>query len=129
MKNLAIAIVSAALAVSVSTFLMGVAEQYENWQVSALVAGVAALVSIIALAFIALPLHFVLARSGKVDMGWYTVPGMLIGPLFVLGLKPFGQDPASGLVVQSLICSFLGVVGAATFWFFAVRQPRLTRPS
>lgn len=97
MKNLTIAIVSAALAVSVSTFLLGVSEQYENWRVSALVAGVAALVSIIALVIIALPLHFVLARAGKVGMGWYTAPGMLIGPVFVLGLKHFGQDELAPL--------------------------------
>jgi len=129
MKNLAIAIVSAALSVSVCTFLFGVAEQYQNWPVSALVAGVAAVVAIIALVFIALPLHYVLTRAGKVGIGWYAVPGMLIGPVFVLALKPFGQDSASGLIVQSLVCALLGAIGAAIFWFIAVRQPRITQQS
>ena len=129
MKNIAIAIVSSALAVSVCTFLLDVAEQYRNWQVSALVAGVAAVVSIIALVFIALPLHYALARAEKVSIGWYTVPGMLIGLVFVITLKPFGQDSASWLAVQSLVCGLLGAIGAAIFWLIAVLQPRLTKQS
>lgn len=129
MKNIVIAIISSALAVSVCTFLLGVAEQYQNWSASALVAGVAAVVSLISLVFIALPLHYALTRAGKIGIGWYTVPGMLIGPVFVLALKPFGDDPTSWLIVQSLVCGLLGAIGAAIFWFIAVRQPRLTKQS
>lgn len=124
MKKIAIAIVSSALAVSVCTFLWGVAEQYQNWPVSVLVAGVAAVVSLIALVFITLPLHYVLVRAGKCGIGWYTLPGLLIGLVFVFALKPFGRDPTSVLMLQSLACGVLGVIGAATFWFIAIRPPR-----
>ncbi|MDX1537121.1 hypothetical protein [Arsukibacterium sp.] len=129
MKNIAIAIVSAALVVAICTFLMGLAEQYRNWEVSALVAAVAATVSIIALIVVALPLHYALSRTGKVGAVWYVVPGILVGAGFVPGLKPFGQDAVSGLILQSLWCGLLGAIGAATFWFFAVRRPRLTKQS
>ncbi|MEX1033220.1 MAG: hypothetical protein WDZ30_07650 [Cellvibrionaceae bacterium] len=129
MKKLGIAIFFSALVVFMLTFFLGVAEDYANWQVSAVVAGVAAVVSIIALVCIALPLHYVLARAGKLGLGWYVVPGALIGPGFVLGFKPFGQDPTAGLLMQSLVCGSLGAIGAAIFWFVAVHWPRLTKQS
>lgn len=129
MKNIAIAIASSVFTVAICTFLLGLAEQPRNWQIGAVVAAVAAVVSIFALIVIALPLHYALDRAGKVGALWYVFPGILVGPGFVVGLKPFGQDAVSGLVLQSLACGSLGAIGAATFWFFAVRKPRLTKQS
>lgn len=126
MKNIGLAIVCSTFAVAICTFLTGVGEQPAYWRISAAIAGVAGVVSFVVLVFITLPLHYALTRIGKVGSLWYILPGMLTGPMFVLSLKPFGQDTVPGLALQSLYCGFLGTVGAAMFWYIAVWQPRQT---
>ena len=129
MNNTVLAFFASTLVVTFCTALLSLSGPNASWGLSFLIAQVAAMVSVFALLFITLPLHFILVRFGRVHILWYLLPGLLTGPTFIFGLKPFGDDALSALLSQSLMCAVLGALGAATFWFFAVRRPRLTSHS
>lgn len=84
------------------------------------VVGVAGLVGLLVILGWGLPLHFALAMFERTSWVWYAAVGLLPGPVFVLGLKPFGNDVVQDLLIQAGHCSLIGVVAALVFWYIAV---------
>ena len=117
------------LSVFLLTFLIVIIVEYPRWMMSLFTAYVASIVAVVAVVVLALPLHTVLSRLNKTSALWYVLAGAITGPFFVLVFKPFGNDLAKDLVVQTFICGSLGAMSAIVFWFFAVYRHRLTRAS
>ncbi|WP_125931920.1 hypothetical protein [Thiosocius teredinicola] len=90
----------------------------------ALAIGVAIVSPFVILGFLvawAIPIHLLLKRRNHTRIVWYALIGIIPGPFFVALAKPFGNDSLKDLAYQSMVFSIIGVLGAAIFWFFAVK--------
>ncbi len=67
-----------------------------------------------------LPVHLAMQKIGISSVAMYSVAGALPGAVFVTVFKPFGLDSLSGLVAQSMFCSFIGTTGAIVLWYYQV---------
>jgi len=113
------------------TFLVSVVDSigtdYSDIIISLLIAGVAALVSMVVLVIWALPLHYVLKKLERQALHWYLLAAVVPSVLFIYGFKPFGQDSSIDLMIQAVFCSLCGLIGAAVFWYMTVFRLRITR--
>lgn len=102
-------------------FFVGSSEGYRQG-VAIYAGGVSAIVAFWAVLLWGLPIHIFLNWLNKRNFIWYAIAAMIPGPLFIIFLKPFGEDDLGGLLNQSILCSGLGLLGAYTFWYFAARE-------
>ncbi|MBU6955056.1 hypothetical protein [Hahella sp. HN01] len=127
MKNTLIASLAMLLTVFLLVFLTAVIDsinnEFSDFRISAVIAGVATLVALVVLVIWAIPGHLLLNKLKKDKLIWYIAPALLPGFVFVYWLKPFGQDAEPSLLIQALFCSFVGAVSAVVFWYFAVYRP------
>jgi hypothetical protein len=133
MKSLSVASLCTILTVFVMTFLVSAVDSigtdYSDIRISLLIAGVAAIVSMVVLVIWALPLHYVLKKLERQALHWYLLAAVVPSVIFIYGFKPFGQDSSVDLMKQALFCSVCGLIGAAVFWYMAVFRLRITRRS
>lgn len=133
MKSLSVASLCTILTVFVMTFLVSAVDSigtdYSDIRISLLIAGVAAIVSMVVLVIWALPLHYVLKKLEQQALHWYLLAAVVPSVIFIYGFKPFGQDSSVDLMKQTLFCSICGLFGAAVFWYMAVFRLRITRRS
>lgn len=133
MKSLSVASLCTILTVFVMTFLVSAVDSigtdYSDIRISLLIAGVAAIVSMVVLVIWALPLHYVLKKLEQQALYWYLLAAVVPSVIFIYGFKPFGQDSSVDLMKQALFCSICGLFGAAVFWYMAVFRLRITRRS
>ena len=127
MKHAAIASFCSVLTVFVAVFLVSAASSIGTDNsalgISLFIAGVAALVACVVVLVWALPVHFVLRKFKSQSFFLYLVAAIVPSFVFVYVFKPFGHHPSADLLVQALNCSLVGVLGAASFWYFGVYRP------
>lgn len=133
MKHLSIASAVSVLIVFTVTFLVSaidsIGSDYSDLRISLVIAGVAALVACIVIIVWALPVHLALRKLKHQSLVLYLVAAVIPSFIFIFAFKPFGQDSGIDLLQQALFCSFLGCLGAASFWYIAVYRLRITRRS
>jgi len=110
------------------TYIDSVFTENYGYQVSLMMSGVAALVSLVITMFWALPFHLLFKRRNKNSYVWYILIAVVPSVGFIYILKPFGHDTALTLFFQALFCSFVGVVAAMVFWYFAVFKVTHNKP-
>lgn len=81
-------------------------------------------VATIVLIFYGVPVHLLLVKLNNTKLALYMIYGFIPGPFFVFIFKPFGFDEHKYLVLQSLFCGAVGVIGASVFWFFSLNKKR-----
>ncbi|MCP5345340.1 MAG: hypothetical protein R3F41_05010 [Gammaproteobacteria bacterium] len=69
-----------------------------------------------------LPIHFIFRRFNLNNLAWYATAGALPGAPFVTIFTPFGNDPLSAQIWNSMLFSYIGAAGAVLFWFLTVRN-------
>lgn len=130
MKNILVASASVLGTVFILVFLAAgidsIGSDFSDIRITALIAGVATLIALVALAIWAIPLHLLLSRIGKTKLIWYLLPSLLPGFIFVYWFKPFGRDLDLHLLSQAAFCSFIGAAAGMVFWYFAVVKPQRT---
>lgn len=134
MKNIFLSSLALLITVFILVFVVALVDSIGNdfggIIISAVIAGVATMVASVVLLIWVIPLHLALAKFKKTKFTWYIVAALFPGFIFVYWLTPFGQDPDMHLLFQALFCSFVGVVSATVFWYFAVyRHQRITKQS
>lgn len=132
MKHLSVASVLVVVIAFVVTFVVtaidSIGSDYDI-RISLVIAGVAALVAAIVVIFWVIPVHLILKFFNRSNLAWYILAAIVPGFAFVYALKPFGNDSNTTLLAQTLFCSFVGAIGATTFWYIAVFKLRITRRS
>lgn len=134
MKNLFKSSALVVLIVFTITLVIGLIDSIKPTGVSSaavamswVIAFAAALVAIFVVIVWAIPVHLVLSKMGHSNIAWYILAAVIPSFVFIFVVKPFGLDPFSALLTQALICSFIGSVGAAAFWYLSVyRQTPVT---
>jgi hypothetical protein len=53
---------------------------------------------------------------------WYQLSAATVSLIYVIGLKPFGDDSISTSIFQIIMCLVIGVAAASAFWFVGVRK-------
>jgi len=132
MKSTFIAILATVFTAFVVTFVVSYIDTpnpvYYDLRVALLISSVAAFISLIITICWSLPIHIYLKKYNKVSFVWYAFIAVIPSLGFVYILKPFGDDSAADLSIQALFCTFVGVVAAAVFWYFAVYQITHNKP-
>lgn len=91
------------------------------------IASFAALVALVVTVIWAIPMHLILSKYKLKSYGWYLLLAIIPSFIFIYCFKPFGNDKATDLAMQAVICSFIGSVGAFLFWYILVCKHRITK--
>ena len=75
-----------------------------------------------------LPAHLMLKKFGKTDWRWYVILGALPGIVFVLILRPFGNDAWYYLLGQGVSLGAIGAFCSIVLWFTVVRKTCKSQP-
>lgn len=133
MKNIILASISVVIAVFIVTLLLSlidsIGRDYSSIIISFVVSGIASVVAAIVTLIWAIPMHFILAKYHRIHLGWYLLLAVVPSFVFVYGFKPFGNDSAATLVMQTVVCSLVGSIGALVFWYVVVYKQRITKSS
>jgi len=132
MKSTFVAILATIFAAFFITFIVTYIDtlnsEYFDYRMALLISSVAAFVSFIITTCWSLPLHLYFKKHNKVSFSWYALIAVIPSFGFIYLLKPFGKDSAIDLLTQALFCTFVGVVAAAVFWYYAVYQITHNKP-
>lgn len=128
-------IIFASIAVVFSSFLVTLllclpdhfAQDVYSFSMVFLIASVASLIALVVTVIWAIPMHCILSKYKFESCGWYLLLAVISSCVFIFLFKPFGHDKASDLIIQTILCSFVGSVGAFLFWYIVVYKQRIKR--
>lgn len=78
------------------------------------------LFSVLGVAIVGLPTHFILRSLGRRNWYFYALVGFGIPALVVLLTHPFGEDGYPTILLQTIQMGVLGTIAALAFWRIAV---------
>ncbi|TLU67182.1 hypothetical protein FE810_02540 [Thalassotalea litorea] len=129
MKHLSIAVILTILFVFILTFAVTFIDSrgtdFSFISYSFFVAGLSTTVCAIVIVVWAFPVHFLLNKYKKFNLGWYCLAAIIPAFVFIYAFKPFGNDSSFYLLFQALYCSFIGALAACVFWCFSVYRVRM----